>query len=156
LWARAPQPLERRLCFQNLHTGEHCTSTFWSKGDYVWEGLREVNHVLRDFRTNDVYPIDVKLLEVLHDLDAKLGGGKKFMVISGYRSPKTNAMLAAADGSGVAKNSLHMSGRAIDVRVEGLDLAYLRQAAMAMKRGGVGYYPKSDFVHVDVGAVRSW
>jgi uncharacterized protein YcbK (DUF882 family) len=155
-WARAPQPPEKRLCFQNLHTGECVTSTYWAKGDYVWEGLREVNHVLRDFRTDDVYPIDVKLLDVLHALDDKLGGRSKFMVISGYRSPRTNAMLAAADGSGVAKNSLHMSGRAIDVRVHGLGLADLRKVAIDLKRGGVGYYPKSDFVHLDIGRVRSW
>src|SRR4029079_15931401 len=107
------------------------------------------------FRTGDVYPIDVRLLDLLHDIDSRLSGRSKFMVISGSRSPKTNAILASADGSGVAKNSLHMSGRAIDIRVNGLDLAYLRQAAISMKRGGVGYYPKSEFVHVDIGGVRS-
>jgi uncharacterized protein YcbK (DUF882 family) len=156
LWARSPELPEKRLSFQNLHTGESLTSTFWARGDYVWEGLREVNHVLRDFRTGDVYPIDVKLLDLLHDLDRRLGGRNKFSVISGYRSPSTNAILASADHSGVAKNSLHMSGRAIDIRIESLDLAHLHQVALDMKRGGVGYYPKSQFVHVDVGPVRFW
>ncbi|MBX6322896.1 MAG: DUF882 domain-containing protein [Rhodospirillaceae bacterium] len=155
-WARLPKPAEKRLRFDNLHTGERCTVTFWANGDYVWEGLREINHVLRDFRTGEVYPIDVKLLELLHALDGRLGGGRRFAVISGYRSPKTNAMLAALDGSGVAKNSLHMSGRAIDIRVDGLALTDLRQTAIALGRGGVGFYPRSDFVHVDIGPVRVW
>jgi uncharacterized protein YcbK (DUF882 family) len=154
-FARAPGPAERVLHFQDLHTGERTASTYWANGDYVWEGLREINHVLRDFRTDDVYPIDVKLLEQVHALDQRLGGKRKFLVISGYRSPKTNAMLAA-NSDGVAKNSMHMSGRAIDIRVEGVELSHLRKTAIDMARGGVGYYPKSEFVHLDIGRVRSW
>jgi uncharacterized protein YcbK (DUF882 family) len=153
--ARMPSLPEKALSFRNLHTGETLKTTFWANGDYVWDGLREINHVLRDFRTGDVYPIDVKLLELLHDLETKLERRNGFLVISGYRSPKTNAMLAARS-DGVATHSLHMSGRAIDIRIEGVDLAYLRHAAIKLGEGGVGYYPKSQFVHVDIGRVRTW
>jgi uncharacterized protein YcbK (DUF882 family) len=152
--AVAPEP--RRLSFENLHTGEKLSAVYWDGGEYSWEGLRQINHILRDFRTDEVFPIDARLLEVLHRVDGKLGGGHVFQIISGYRSPKTNAMLHAADSEGVAKKSMHMMGQAIDIRVKDVDLAYVRQTAINLKTGGVGYYSKSQFVHLDLGKVRSW
>ncbi|HLE65999.1 MAG TPA: DUF882 domain-containing protein, partial [Burkholderiales bacterium] len=108
----------------------------------------------RDFRTGETHPIDPRLLDTLNVLCALCGGGV-FEVISGYRSPKTNAMLRGA-GGGVAEHSLHVEGRAIDLRLTGFRTARLRDAAIALGRGGVGYYPKSDFVHLDTGRVRNW
>ena len=151
--AVAPEP--KSLSFFNLHTSEQLTAVYWKDGEYSWEGLRKINHILRDFRTDEVFPIDAKLLEILNKLDGKLGGGRTFQIISGYRSPKTNEMLRASS-DGVAKKSLHMLGHAIDVRVKDIELTHVRDTAIKMKTGGVGYYSKSDFVHLDIGAVRSW
>lgn len=145
----------RRLAFYNLHTGEKLSATYWADGGYVPDELGAINHLLRDFRTGDVHTIDPKLLDLLFALDSRLGSSQPFHVISGYRSPKTNAMLHARS-SGVASGSLHMVGKAIDIRVPGRSLAQLHDAALALRRGGVGYYPKSDFVHVDTGRVRRW
>jgi uncharacterized protein YcbK (DUF882 family) len=111
--------------------------------------------VLRDHRTDEVAEMDPRLLDLLFNLQGKLGASTPFHVISGYRSPRSNAMLVAK-GGGVAKKSLHMQGKAIDIRLPGRELADLRKAALGLKAGGVGYYPKSDFVHVDVGRVRHW
>ena len=146
---------ERSLRFHNLHTGEKLTSTYWVEGRYVPSARAEIDFILRDFRTGDVCPIDVGLLDTLVALQGRLENQAAFGVISGYRSPKTNAALALTSG-GVAKKSYHMSGLAIDVRLPGCDLKDLQRAALALRRGGVGYYPKSDFVHIDVGPVRSW
>jgi uncharacterized protein YcbK (DUF882 family) len=146
---------QRKLAFDNLHTGETLESVYWEAGDYVPGALTQINHILRDFRTDDVHPIDAKLLDLLNTLHRKLGSKVPFSVISGYRSPKTNAALAAAS-SGVAKHSLHMEGQAIDIHLEDVALKDLHRGAIALKRGGVGYYPASDFVHVDVGRVRTW
>lgn len=146
---------ERRLSFHNLHTGENLSATYWADGAYVAEELSAVDRILRDFRTGEVRPIERGLLELLHALAGRMEATAPFHVISGYRSPKTNAVLAAAS-SGVAKKSLHTRGMAIDVRLPGRRLADLRWAAIALGRGGVGYYPGSDFVHVDVGRVRAW
>lgn len=146
---------QRKLAFDNLHTGETLKTVYWEGGDYVPGALGEINHILRDFRTNDVHPIDAKLLDLLNTLHQKLGSKVPFSVISGYRSPKTNATLAEAS-NGVAKHSLHMEGQAIDIHLEDVALKDLHRGALALKRGGVGYYPASDFVHVDVGRVRTW
>lgn len=146
---------QRKLAFDNLHTGETLKTVYWEAGDYVPEALGEINHILRDFRTNDVHPIDAKLLDLLNTLHQKLAAEAPFSVISGYRSPKTNATLAEAS-NGVAKHSLHMEGQAIDIHLEDVALKDLHRGALALKRGGVGYYPASDFVHVDVGRVRTW
>lgn len=146
---------ERALSFHNLHTGEHLTRTYWEGGRYLPESLAEINHLLRDYRTGDVHPMDPGLLDVLHRLQQKVGSHKPFEIISGYRSPKTNKMLRAGS-NGVAKKSLHMQGRAIDIRLPGQDLAHLRKAALGLKAGGVGYYPKSNFLHLDTGRVRFW
>ncbi len=145
----------RKLAFYNLHTGERLAATYWSDGGYVSDEMVAINHLLRDFRTGDVHQIDPKLLDLLYALDGRLGSSQPFHVISGYRSPRTNAMLHAAS-SGVASSSLHMVGKAIDIRVPGRSLATLHEAALQLRRGGVGYYPKSDFVHVDTGRVRRW
>lgn len=149
-----PKPA-RALAFESLHTGEKIKLTYWEKGNYVKGALAEINHILRDHRTGDVARIDIDLLDQLHILHQKVESRSPFLVISGYRSPKTNAMLHEAS-SGVAKKSMHTKGRAIDIRLEGADLANLHRAALAMNAGGVGYYPSSQFVHVDTGAVRHW
>jgi uncharacterized protein YcbK (DUF882 family) len=145
----------RRAVFHNLHTGESLDAVYWDKGAYVPDALSAVDKVLRDFRTGQAHPMARPLLDLLSQLRARIGVDAPFQVISGYRSPKTNEMLHKTS-TGVAKRSLHMQGMAIDLRLPGVDLAKLRKAALEMKVGGVGYYPQSDFVHVDVGAVRSW
>lgn len=145
----------RKLSFVNLHTDEKLSAVYWENGAYVPKGLQQVNHLLRDWRTGDVKDIDVKLLDVLWELHQRLDSKHPFEVISGYRSPKTNATLASAS-DGVAKKSLHMRGMAIDISLPDKKLKTVREAAMKMERGGVGYYPKSGFVHVDTGRVRFW
>ncbi len=148
-------PPERRLGFYNTHTGEQLSTSYWADSAYQPEGLMEIYHLLRDHRSGDVRPIDAGLLDLLYSLSASLGTNEHFHVISGYRSAATNDMLSK-NGSGVAKRSLHMDGRAIDIFVPGRSLADVRRTAIALKGGGVGYYPASNFVHVDVGRVRAW
>jgi uncharacterized protein YcbK (DUF882 family) len=138
----------------HTHTGEALTVTYFADGAYVPEALAQIDHLLRDFRTGEVSPIGTGLLDALHAL-AGVCGGETFEVISGYRSAATNAMLQNTS-EGVATNSLHLQGRAVDVRLTGFDTAKLRDAAIALGRGGVGYYPASDFVHLDTGRVRRW
>jgi len=146
---------ERKLALHNLHTGETIRTTFWADGVFQPDALRDIDFVLRDFRTGDVEAIDSQLLVLLHRISQKIGKDEPFDVISGYRSPKTNAVLAS-NSSGVAKRSLHMQGMAVDISVPGMKLAQLRDAAKSLKAGGVGYYPKSNFIHVDTGKVRYW
>ena len=146
---------ERRLSFDQLHTGEKLDLTYWIEGAYVPDALTSINEILRDFRTSEVQAIDVRLLDLLHKLRGTLGSQEPFHVISGYRSPKTNAQLVSS-GGGVAKKSLHMMGKAIDVRLPGRRLRDLHRAAVRLKRGGVGLYTRSRFVHLDVGRVRYW
>jgi uncharacterized protein YcbK (DUF882 family) len=146
---------QRKLAFDNPHTGETLTTVYWTKGDYVGEALHEVNYIMRDFRTGDVHGIDPRLLDLLHALHGKLDSRRPFEIISGYRSPQTNAQLAEHSNS-VAKHSLHMKGMAIDINLPDAKLKNIRKAAIALKKGGVGYYPNSHFVHVDVGRVRTW
>ena len=145
----------RKLSFDNLHTGERLKADYWVDGEYVPDALQDINRLLRDFRTGDVHPIEPKLLDVLSMLRGMMETEADFQVISGYRSPNTNATLHEQSG-GVAATSLHMRGMAIDVRVGGRPLTGLRDAALHLAAGGVGYYPKSNFVHVDVGRVRRW
>lgn len=146
---------EKALSFHNLHTGESLKVTYWADGHHLPDALAEVNRILRDFRTDEVWPIDVRLLDLLHRVRQSLDTTEPFHIISGYRSPATNRKLSKK-GSGVAKRSLHMQGKAIDVRVPGRQLRTLHKAAVAQKSGGVGKYPKSGFVHLDVGRVRYW
>ena len=145
----------RRLAFYNLHTGERLTATYWAEGRYIAGELQGIDRVLRDFRTGDVAPIDRNLLDLLHVLRRKMDTREPFHVISGYRSPRTNDMLRHESG-GVAANSLHMAGKAIDIRIPGRRLIDLRDAGLALQSGGVGYYPKDGFIHVDTGRVRTW
>jgi uncharacterized protein YcbK (DUF882 family) len=146
---------ERTLSFYNLHTGENLKVAYWAEGEYITESLSEINHLLRDYRTGEIKPIDLGLLNLLHAMTLRLGTSKPIQLISGYRSAATNAMLHAHSG-GVAQHSLHMEGMATDIRIPGHDLRELHTVAVAMRGGGVGYYPQSDFVHVDVGRQRYW
>ncbi|MGR9100188.1 MAG: YcbK family protein [Gammaproteobacteria bacterium] len=145
----------KHLSFYNTHTGEKIALTYFEQGRYLADALEEVNYVLRDHRTGDVHEIDTSLLDQLYDLRKKLGVSKPIQIISGYRSPATNAMLSR-NSSGVAQKSLHMLGKAIDIRIEGVDSKVVRNAAISMRKGGVGYYQSSNFVHVDTGRVRYW
>jgi len=154
-FATAFKQPERKLALLNLHTGESITSTYWAEGQYQTSELHAIDRILRDHRTGDVNHIDKDLLDLLHILHHKMDGKQPFHVISGYRSPKTNAMLNQ-QSSGVAKKSLHMQGKAIDIRLPGRHLSELRKAALNLHAGGVGYYSKSDFVHIDTGRVRHW
>ncbi len=148
-------PPERKLSLLNLHTGESLNATYWAEGQYQTSELHAINRVLRDHRTGDSYDMDHDLIDMLNILHHKVDGKQAFHVISGYRSPKSNAQLRK-NSSGVAKKSFHMQGRAIDIRLPGRDLSALRSAALDLKTGGVGYYPKSGFIHVDTGHVRQW
>ena len=146
---------ERTLAFRHLHTEEIVRATYWADGAWQLDGLRAINHVLRDFRTDEVADMDIRLVELLHKLAAKLEPDQPFEVISGYRSPKTNAKLASRS-KGVAKRSLHMRAMAVDIRLPETNLAKLGRVAMDLQGGGVGYYPRSDFIHMDTGSVRYW
>lgn len=145
----------RRLAFDNLHTGERLNLTYWADGAYIADSLASMNVLLRDFRTGETKAMDLRLFDLLYALRRKMDSAAPFGVISGYRSPKTNAALRRKS-RGVAKHSLHMRGMAIDIQLPGRALPDLRAAAIRLARGGVGYYPRSGFVHVDVGRVRSW
>jgi uncharacterized protein YcbK (DUF882 family) len=150
-------PLEpRRVALQNLHTGEALNAVYWENGKYVPDAVAALNKVLRDFRTGDVHMIDPGLYDILDAISAKVENRKQFQIISGYRSPKTNTMLKKTGGGGVATHSLHMEGEALDIRLDGVALNNVHKAALSLKRGGVGLYPVSNFVHVDVGRVRQW
>ncbi len=146
---------ERKLKLRNLHTGEKLKATYWEDGKYISETMRDLAVLLRDHRTGDKHRIDAGLMDILYDLQLRIGSKKEFHVISGYRSPKTNKMLGLRS-NGVAKKSLHMRGRAIDIRLPGTDLHNLRKAALSMRAGGVGYYPQANFLHVDTGRFRTW
>jgi len=145
----------RALDFLHTHTGEKLSVTYFDNGAYLADELSAIDDLLRDFRSGERHPIDTALLDILHELGSAHGGGT-FEIISAYRSPTTNAALAEKSGGGVARNSLHMHGMAIDVRLSGHDTTALRDAAIMLSRGGVGYYPESDFVHLDTGRVRRW
>lgn len=148
-------PSHKVLAFHNTHTGDQLKLTYFEQGRYIKDALHEINHLFRDYHDGSVHPIDPALLDQLYDLKHTLEVRKPFHIVSGYRSPATNADLRK-HSDGVAKNSLHMEGRAIDIRIEGLDTRRIRNAALAMRRGGVGYYGRSDFVHLDTGSVRDW
>ena len=144
----------RSITLKNLHTDETLEAVYWDDGKYVPDALEAVNKVLRDFRTGEVHPIEPQLLDLITDVRARLGSNAPFQVISGYRSPQTNAMLREQSAD-VAQHSLHMDGKAIDIFLEGVDLDMVRRAGLSLGRGGVGYYP-GRFVHLDVGPVRHW
>jgi uncharacterized protein YcbK (DUF882 family) len=146
---------ERSLSLHNTHTGEDVSTVYWAAGDYIHSSLQDINTLLRDHRSGEIFPMDTDLLDLLYVLQQQVGSRKAYQIISGYRSPQTNAALRSKSG-GVAKRSYHMKGKAIDIRLPGCDLKQLHRAALDIKAGGVGYYPESGFIHVDVGPLRSW
>lgn len=146
----------KTLSLENTTTGDSLNVTYFERGRYLPDALHEINYLYRDHLTDEVHPVDVALLDQLHDLQATLGINKRpIHVICGYRSPFTNAQLRR-HSHGVARHSLHMEGRAIDIRISGVSSRNVRDAALSMARGGVGYYPGSNFVHLDTGDVRTW
>lgn len=152
----AAAPVVRHdLRFMNLHTGETAAVVYRAEGRLIPSALRKIDHLLRDHRTNEVAEIDPRLLDLLHRLRLCLGTSKPYGIISGYRSPGTNAMLVSRS-NGVARRSLHMQGRAIDIRIEGVDPWHIYRAARELNAGGVGLYSSSGFVHLDTGRARFW
>jgi uncharacterized protein YcbK (DUF882 family) len=145
----------KTLSFEHMHTGEKLKLTYFEHGKYIKDALHEINYLLRDFRTDETHPIDTALLDQLFDLKQILGFNKPFHIISGYRSPLTNAQLRK-HSHGVAEHSFHLQGRAIDIRVERISSRTIRNTALAMAQGGVGYYPRNNFVHLDSGRFRTW
>ncbi len=147
---------ERSLSLLNTHTGERLNEVvYWEQGSYLPDALSHISYVLRDHRTNEVHSIDPIALDLMAAISRKVDAKRSFEIISGYRSPQTNRALRKNSRS-VAKNSYHMQGKAVDLRLPGVPLKVVRKAALDLRMGGVGYYPKSDFVHIDSGRVRSW
>jgi uncharacterized protein YcbK (DUF882 family) len=153
--AAAAESASRRLILVNTHTGESLETVYWRDGRHVPGELGRLDWIFRDHRAASVLALDVRLYDLLHAIAQSAVVEARYQIISGYRSPATNAMLAARS-SGVSSRSLHMQGKAVDVRLEGVPLAKLRDLALARRAGGVGFYPRSDFVHLDVGRVRRW
>jgi uncharacterized protein YcbK (DUF882 family) len=154
-FATAPVFGARTIALLNTHTGDRFSAAYWERGNYVPDAMTAIKHVMRDHRNNEVHDIDPRLLDELSNLNGLVGAAAPYQIISGYRSPATNAMLHA-NSEGVATHSLHMEGKAIDIRMAGVDLPRLHDAALSMRSGGVGFYPASDFIHVDTGRVRRW
>ena len=146
---------DRVLPLNNIHTGERENVTFWSDGHYVESGLNQVNWLLRDFRTGDIKAIDPRLMNILYLLTKRIETNKSVMVLSGFRSKKTNDMLRKTT-EGVARRSFHMAGRAVDIRIQNIKSVDVQKVALTLGGGGVGYYPSSNFVHLDTGPVRTW
>lgn len=146
---------QRRLAFLNTHTGESLDICYFNGQRYDRKALDQVDYILRDHRAGETHPIDLQLLDTLHAIKSAVKPKTPFHVISGYRTPATNGLLRRQT-SGVARTSYHTKGRAIDIRLPGFRTGRLRNLCIAMKSGGVGYYPDSDFVHVDTGPVRNW
>ena len=145
----------RTLVMNNIHSGEKLKADYWVDGDYVPDELARLNKLLRDFRNGEVHPIDRKVLDFVHLLGSEVDARSGFEIICGYRSRATNEWLRR-ESSGVAEHSLHMTGQAIDLAVPGRSLKKVHEAALNLRLGGVGYYPDSDFIHVDTGRVRRW
>ena len=145
----------RALRFVHTHTSERLVVEYFNHGSYLPDALADVDHFLRDFRTGDEHVIDPTLLDLLHGVAERTGTDRPFQVISGYRSPVTNGLLRQRS-EGVAAHSLHMAGKAIDIRLDDVPLPKLRAAALDVRGGGVGYYPTSEFVHIDTGRIRTW
>jgi uncharacterized protein YcbK (DUF882 family) len=147
---------ERRLSLFHLHTNERIDIVYKRGDSYLPDAIDRLDHFLRDHRTGDVTQLDPRLFDLLHDLTAALGrAGAEIDIVCGYRTPWSNEFLRRTT-SGVAMHSQHMEGKAIDIRIPGVPTAEVRDAALRLHRGGVGYYPQSQFVHVDVGRVRHW
>jgi uncharacterized protein YcbK (DUF882 family) len=146
---------QRDLSFYHTHTGKALSVVYYRDGVYLPDALHSINDYLKDFRNGASHSIDPALLDVLYDIKSKTGSNAPFEVISAYRSPETNQMLRDTS-AGVAQNSMHLQGQAIDVRLRDVSLSELRDVALHLQRGGVGFYPSSEFVHVDTGRVRHW
>ena len=146
---------KRRLSFYNTHTDERLEVCYYTQGRYQPSSLRKINYIFRDHYSGEIKPIHKDLIDFFYSISKTIGHGVQFHIVSGYRSPETNAMLRRKTRA-VAKNSLHMRGKAADIRVPGYDTRRLKHICMKMRVGGVGYYPGSDFVHVDTGKVRCW
>lgn len=155
-WARASTAGGRQLDLRHTHTQERLDLVYAVGGDYLDPSLSRLNRFLRDHYTGEVGSMDPLLFDQLHQVRTLLGARMPYEVISGYRCPETNGRLRQKGSGGVAKKSLHMEGRAIDVRLPGVPLAELRDAALSLQAGGVGFYPESQFVHIDTGRVRRW
>jgi uncharacterized protein YcbK (DUF882 family) len=145
----------KTLAFEHNHTGETLKLTYFEQGRYIYGALDEISYFLRDHHNDAVHSVDPALLDQLYDVKLLLGVNKPFNIVSGYRSPQTNANLRR-HSRGVARHSLHMQGRAVDIQMEGVSTKTIRDAALSLSRGGVGYYPNSDFVHLDTGEIRTW
>ncbi len=145
----------RRISFRNQHTGDLFSGVYRVGDKYLPDAFEQINFVMRDFRSNEVFPIDPRVLDIMYQVHRMTGSSEPFEVLSGYRCPKTNAMLRKAS-TGVAKNSLHMTGQAVDIRLPGFATSRIRDLAVSLKAGGVGYYRRSNFVHMDSGDIRSW
>ncbi|KEA52510.1 MULTISPECIES: YcbK family protein [Mangrovibacter] len=154
-FATLSTPRPRILMLNNLNTGESIKAEFFDGSRYIKDELSRLNHFFRDYRANRVRDIDPKLFDQLYRLQGLLGTRKPVQLISGYRSLDTNNELRA-HSKGVAKQSYHTKGQAMDFHIEGLSLSNVRKAALSMRAGGVGYYPRSNFVHIDTGPVRHW
>ena len=148
-------PTERFLSLYHPNTKETLNIVYWSNGDYIPEALTKINYFMRDHRTDEVKPIDPRLLDLLYAVERKTKSRKPLQIVSGYRSPETNALLRK-HRRGVSKNSYHIQGKAADIWLPGYRLSSLRKVALRIKAGGVGYYPRFMFVHVDVGPIRYW
>ncbi len=156
LAAETSQPTTgRQMLLSNIHTGEKFSGEYWYDGKYIPEAFKEIKALLRDHRTDEKFPIDPRLMDILFVLQNRTKNFNAFEVFSGYRSPTTNAHLRKTS-SGVARGSLHMQGQAIDVSQKGTRLGHLERAAINLKSGGVGFYPSSGFVHIDTGRTRNW
>jgi uncharacterized protein YcbK (DUF882 family) len=151
----AQKTTARRIALTNLHTGERLEAEYFRDGAYVPQAMASLEQLLRDFRNGEKHAIDPKLMDYLVEVASLTGKEPDFSVISGYRSPQTNERLHERS-SGVSQHSLHMQGRAIDVRISGVDCKDLAERAEQLRRGGVGYYRASNFVHLDTGAFRTW
>jgi uncharacterized protein YcbK (DUF882 family) len=145
----------RSISLYNTHTGEWLRTVYWADGHYIREAVRDINWILRDHHSDEMIPMDAGVLDVLGMLRERLDTHDPFLVVSGYRSPATN-MRMYLRGDGVAKHSYHIKGMAVDLRSERRSLGQVRDAALSLQCGGVGYYPRSDFVHVDCGPIRRW
>ena len=153
--AQASRGKTWRVAFKQAHTGESFNGVDRVGGKYLPEAFERLNYILRDFRTGEVFPMDPRVIDILAMVQKKAGQRQPIEILSAYRSPKTNAGLRK-NSSGVAKNSFHMYGQALDLHIKGYSTSRLRSIAKSLRAGGVGYYPKSDFIHVDTGTVRSW
>ncbi len=145
----------RSLKFYNVHTGQKLDITYYEHGNYLFDALSEIDNIMADYRANEIIQMDVKLMDTLYKLQRFTGTREPINIISAYRSPQTNRRLRR-HSRGVAKNSYHILGQAIDINIKGVSLKNIRDIGLTLRRGGVGYYPKSNFVHLDVGPVRSW